>query len=202
VSNQKAFPNRFPLAAFLPRCAALVLAVSFVLPAAATLAQPILGSAANDTGAQTLSKTLKDVAQKPPDAWNVVVLKLALAAVLGLILALAYSVSFTGKKKKYTPFLMQTQLLLCVGGALVWIIVGNNIARAFGIGGVLAFIRFRTPLRNPKDTVVVFLSTLAGMACGLGLYHVALIATAFVSLVLLGIYAFSPGGKKEDSKPE
>jgi len=202
VPNPKSLSNRFPSAVFFACSLAVLLAISFVLPAPATSAQATLGSAANDTHAQTLSNTLKDVAQKPPDTWNVVVLKLALAAVLGLILALAYWVSFTGKKKKYTPSLMQTQILLCVGGALVWIIVGNNIARAFGIGGMLAFIRFRTPLRNPKDTVVVFLSTLVGMACGLGLYYVGLIATAFVSLVLLGMHAFHFGGKKEDSKPE
>ncbi len=162
-------------------------------------AQPTQGPS-QGTGTKPLVDALRSVPAKPPDTWDIVVQKLALAGVLGLVLATVYRASYTRKQKKYRPSMMQTELLLCVGGALVWIIVGNNIARAFGIGGALAFIRFRTPLRDPKDTVVIFLSMLVGMACGLGLYHVALIATGFISLVLLAMYQFRLGEKKK--KPE
>lgn len=160
-------------------------------------------SPSQDTGAEPLTKALKSLPGKAPDAWDVVLRKLALAGVLGLTLALVYRASYTSKEKKYRPSMMQTQLLLCVGGALVWIIVANNIVRAFGLGGALAFIRYRTPLRDPKDTMVVFLSMLVGMACGLDLYQVALIATGFISLVLLAMYQFRLGEKKKsEAEPE
>jgi O-antigen/teichoic acid export membrane protein len=154
------------------------------------------------TGAEPLIRRLRSVPTGSPDTWDVVVLKLALAGALGLILALVYRASYTGKRKKYKPSMMQCQLLLCVGGAMIWIIVSGNIVRAFGLAGALSLIRYRTPVRDPKDTVVVFLSMLVGMACGLALYYVALIATGFISLLLFGIYEFRLGKKKKKPKAE
>jgi hypothetical protein len=80
--------------------------------------------------------------------------------------------------------MVHTQVLLCLGGALIWVIVGNNLARAFGLGGALSLIRFRTPVRDPKDTVVVFFSIIIGMACGLGQYSTALIGTGVLGIIL------------------
>ncbi|MDD8050507.1 MAG: DUF4956 domain-containing protein, partial [Verrucomicrobiota bacterium] len=90
----------------------------------------------------------------------------------------------TGKPKSFRPSMVHTQVLLCLGGALIWVIVGNNLARAFGLGGALSLIRFRTPVRDPKDTVVVFYSIIIGMACGLGNYATAVIGTGVLGLVL------------------
>lgn len=156
-----------------------------------------------ETGAGPLIDALQSVRQRPQrrsDPWHIVITKLALASALGLILAFVYRASFTGKRKKYNPSMMQSQILLCVGGALIWIIVANNIVRAFGLAGALSLIRYRTVVRDPKDTVIVFLSMLVGMACGLGQYIVAPIATAFICLLLFEIYVFGVGKKKKKKK--
>lgn len=131
------------------------------------------------------------------NAWYVILTKLALASVLGLILAIAYRVSYTGKKKKYSRSMMQTQLLLCIGGALIWVIVANYLVRAFGLAGMVGLIRYRTPVRDPKDNVTVFLSMGIGMACGLGQVTAAVVATGFISLVLVAMHEFGPGKKKK-----
>ncbi len=136
------------------------------------------------------------------NAWYVILTKLVLACVLGLILAIAYRVSYTGKKKKYSRSMMQTQLLLCVGGALIWVIVANYLVRAFGLAGMVGLIRYRTPVRDPKDNVTVFLSMAIGMACGLGQVTAAVVATGFISLVLLAMHAFGLGKKKKKKKEE
>jgi len=153
------------------------------------------------TGAEPLIETLESLPQtRRSDPWNIVVLKLALAGALGLILAHVYRASYTGKRKKYNPSMMQSQILLCIGGAMIWIIVANNIVRAFGLAGALSLIRYRTVVRDPKDTVVVFLSMLVGMACGLGQYAVAPIATAFIIIVLFAMHEFRVGEKKKKKK--
>ena len=51
----------------------------------------------------------------------------------------------------------QAQTLLCVSGAMMMIIIGNNLARAFGIAGAASIIRFRTPVDDPKDVTILFL---------------------------------------------
>lgn len=135
------------------------------------------------------------------NAWYVILTKLALAGFLGLMLALVYRASYTGKKKKYQPSMMQSQLLLCVGGALIWILVENYLVRAFGLAGMLGLIRYRTVVRDPKDTVIVFLSMAIGMACGLGQVTVGVVSTGFISLALAAMYAFGMGKKVEEKEP-
>ena len=113
-----------------------------------------------------------------------ILVRLSMATIMGLIIGSMYRWTFTGKPKSFRPSMVHTQVLLCLGGALIWVIVGNNLARAFGLGGALSLIRFRTPVRDPKDTVVVFYSIIIGMACGLGNYATAVIGTGVLGLVL------------------
>ena len=77
------------------------------------------------------------------------------------------------------------QVLLCVSGALMMIIIGDSLARAFGIAGAASIIRFRTPVEDPKDTIVLFLVLGLGMASGLGAFAVVGLGTAFFSGVLI-----------------
>lgn len=81
----------------------------------------------------------------------------------------------------------QAQILLCVSGAMMMIIVGNSLARAFGIAGAASIIRFRTPVDDPKDVTVLFLLMALGMATGLGLLGVSGLGTAFLCLTLLAL---------------
>jgi len=88
-------------------------------------------------------------------------------------------------QKRVSPSMEQTQVLLCISGALMMIIIGNSLARAFGVAGAAAIIRFRTPVEDPKDTISLFLLLGLGMSCGLGAFGLAGLATAFLCLALL-----------------
>ena len=77
------------------------------------------------------------------------------------------------------------QTLLCVSGAMMMIIIGNSLARAFGIAGAASIIRFRTPVDDPKDVTILFLLMGLGMSTGLGAFAVAGLGTAFLCITLL-----------------
>jgi anti-anti-sigma factor len=81
----------------------------------------------------------------------------------------------------------QAQVLLAVSGALIMIIIGSSLARAFGIAGAAGIIRFRTPVEDPKDVTVLFLLMGLGMACGIGALPIAALGGLFlaVSIVVL-----------------
>ena len=80
--------------------------------------------------------------------------------------------------------LAHTQMLLCMAGALLMIIIGSSLARAFGVVGAASIIRFRTPVDDPKDVTILFLLMGLGMAAGLGAFAVAGLGTGFLCLVL------------------
>jgi hypothetical protein len=79
----------------------------------------------------------------------------------------------------------QAQTLLCVSGAMMMIIIGNSLARAFGIAGAASIIRFRTPVDDPKDVTILFLLMGLGMSAGLGAFAVVGLGAAFLCTMLL-----------------
>jgi hypothetical protein len=109
--------------------------------------------------------------------------ELALAALLGAL------ISFVHRRrpgdKPISRSLAQAEILLCVAGALMMIIIGDSLARALGIAGGATIVRFRTPVEDPKDTTVLFLVLGLGMACGLGSWAVALLGAVFLCVCLI-----------------
>jgi uncharacterized membrane protein YhiD involved in acid resistance len=108
-------------------------------------------------------------------------LALPLAAALGA--ALAFRPRRRGTPPR-VPAVIQTQVILAVIGALVMIVVGASMARAFGIVGAASLIRYRAKISDPKDAGVMLSTLGVGLAAGVGLYIVAVLATVFVLGVL------------------
>lgn len=113
--------------------------------------------------------------------------RLAAAMVVGWLLGWTYRRTHTGER--FSPTIPHTQMLLALGGALIWLVVGDNLVRAFGLAGTIGLIRYRTRIRDPKDTTVLLFSMILGMACGLGHYGVAGIGLLFVIVALYWLAA-------------
>jgi hypothetical protein len=120
------------------------------------------------------------------DHWWFALSKLGFAAVCGLVLTAANTLP-RKPDRSLSGALEQAQILLCVTGALMMIIIGDSLARAFGIAGAAGIIRFRTPVENPRDTILLFLLLGVGMACGLGSFGVAALGTLLLCGLLLAL---------------
>jgi hypothetical protein len=119
--------------------------------------------------------------------------RLPLAAGLACVLALRPRRRGTPQR---TPSVIQTQIILAVVGAIVMLVVGSSLARAFGIVGAAGLVRYRAKIDDPKDAGVM-LSTLAiGLAAGVGLWMIATFATVFVIAVLWVIESFERAKKE------
>jgi len=113
--------------------------------------------------------------------------RLPLAALFGTALALRPRRASSPPRD---PAVIETQIVLAIVGALIMIVVGASLARAFGIAGAANLIRYRAKIEDPKDAVVM-LSTLAvGLASGVGLFGIALAATLFLIVTLWIIEGF------------
>jgi anti-anti-sigma factor len=110
-------------------------------------------------------------------------LKLVVAALIGLLVGAVHQPASRERGRS----MEQAQTLLCVSGAMMMIIIGNSLARAFGIAGAASIIRFRTPVEDPKDVTILFLLMGLGMSSGLGAFAVAGLGTAFLCIALLAL---------------
>src|ERR671922_1201653 len=116
-------------------------------------------------------------------------LRLPLAALLGTVLALRPRRSGTPERQ---PAVVQTQIILAVVGALIMLVVGASLARAFAIVGAANLIRYRSKIDDPKDAVVMLSALAVGLAAGVGLFVLALFSTMFLVIALWVIEGFEP----------
>jgi uncharacterized membrane protein YhiD involved in acid resistance len=138
------------------------------------------------------------------------VIRLPLAAILGTILALRPRRRGTPERQ---PAVVQTQIILAVVGALIMLVVGASLARAFGIVGAANLIRYRSKIDDPKDAVVMLCALASGLAAGVGLYGLSVVGTLFIVFCLWIIEGFEPqtrifelsikmGDKTQDLRPK
>ena len=123
--------------------------------------------------------------------------RLPLAALLGTALALRPRRKGTPPRQ---PAVVQTQIILAVVGALIMLVVGASLARAFGIVGAANLIRYRSKIDDPKDAVVMLCALAVGLASGVGLYALSGFATVFLVAALWVIESFEKGMKTFDLK--
>jgi hypothetical protein len=140
----------------------------------------------------------KGATETPP--WRTQVAELAhamkrLPVAAGLACVLALRPRRRGTPKRQ-PAVVQTQIILAVVGAVVMLVVGSSLARAFGIVGAAGLVRYRAKIADPKDAGVM-LSTLAvGLAAGVGLWLLAAFGTLFIMGLLWIIESFEPKARE------
>lgn len=120
------------------------------------------------------------------------------AVALGLLIGLVYM--WACKKDGYSKNFMVGLVLLPAIVAVVILLVGSNIARAFSMAGAFALVRFRSAPGSAKDIAIVFFAMAAGLACGLGFvtFAIAFVIIILLTLVVLSLTGF--GGKNEGMK--
>jgi hypothetical protein len=102
------------------------------------------------------------------------------AFVLSGLMAWVYKVS---AGEAYEPDIAQSQILLACIMALVLMVVGDSISRAFGAVGILSVIRFRSNVKNSSEAATLLSSVAVGMACGVGMIRLAVAGALFLCLV-------------------
>ncbi len=115
--------------------------------------------------------------------------KLIAAAVIGMLVTVVHRQY--RHERTANPALDQAQVLLCISGAIMMIIIGNSVARAFGIAGAASIIRFRTPVEDARDITILFILMGLGMAAGLGALAVAGLGTLFLCAMIPILNVFS-----------
>ena len=114
---------------------------------------------------------------------EVILLRLAVSAVIAGFLFLSYRLSHSGSI--YSAKFNVSLVALTVITTTVMIVIGNNLALSLGMVGALSIVRFRTAIKDSRDTIYIFWAIVVGICCGAGDYLVAAAGSAVVFLLLL-----------------
>ena len=117
---------------------------------------------------------------------NQIIINLILSFFLGLLISIVYKKTHRGLS--YSQSFMVTNIFVSVIVCMVIMIIGNNLARAFALVGALSIIRFRTVVKDTKDTAYIFWSLASGMAAGTGSYFLAIFGNAILTLIAFILY--------------
>ncbi len=132
----------------------------------------------------TLSISLRDV-----------VFNLIVALFCGIIISLLYRHTYKGLN--YSSSFAISMIMLTMITSIVIMVIGNNLARAFGMVGAMSIIRFRTAVKDATDIMFIFFALTIGLAAGVKMYAVAIFGTLFISLIFLIISYFNFGLSKK-----
>lgn len=123
------------------------------------------------------------LAQQGDLTWQQITAHICISGLLGVLIFISYAISHKGTiySKKFSV----TLVLLTVMTGTVMTVIGNNIALSLGMVGALSIVRFRTALKDSRDTAYVFWTIIVGICCGVGDYLVAAIGSTAIFLILL-----------------
>ncbi len=117
----------------------------------------------------------------------------ALVLLLGfaLSMAVAWVYRYTHRGVSYSQSYVHTLVIMGTVVALIMLIIGSNIARAFALVGALSIVRFRNAMKEARDIGFVFMAMAIGMAVGTRFYLLAVFATVVLSACVIALYKFN-----------
>lgn len=113
----------------------------------------------------------------------------------GLSLIIGYVYRVTHRGPSYSQTTVHTMVIMAVVVALIMMIIGSNIARAFSLVGALSIIRFRNAVKESRDVAFFFMTMAIGMACGTGFLALAAVFTLNVGVMTYLMTRFDVGAK-------
>jgi len=120
-----------------------------------------------------------------------VVIAIALSLLYSFVIAKVYLLVHRGYS--YSKSYLHTMIMVSVTVALIMVIIGSEIARAFALVGAMSIIRFRNPVKDPRDVAFLFVTIAIGMACGVGFYMYATVFTFTIVILMLCMHYYRFG---------
>jgi len=130
-------------------------------------------------------------AQSSTSVFSVADIVIVLLLSFALSSAIGWVYQTTHRGASYSQSYVHTLILNGMVVAVVMLVIGSNIARAFALVGSLSIIRFRNAIKETRDVGFIFFTMAIGMAVGTQFYLLAAITTIVLSLVILIMTRFN-----------
>ncbi|MEZ0368496.1 MAG: DUF4956 domain-containing protein [Candidatus Sericytochromatia bacterium] len=113
-------------------------------------------------------------------------LVLFLSFLLTIMVGMVYRYTHTGVS--YSQSYVHTLVIMGTVVALIMLVIGSNIARAFAMVGALSIVRFRNAMKESRDIGFMFMSMAIGMTVGTRFYLMAVFATGILSAFIVVLF--------------
>ncbi len=123
-----------------------------------------------------------------PRLQSVVTAFVVMIGALFLMLPVSWVYMAVRRSTGYAQSIVQTMLVLPIVVAGVVLVVRNSLALAFSLAAIMAGVRFRNNLRDPRDTVFIFLSIGVGLAAGVQALTIAAVLSLVFNVLILTIW--------------
>lgn len=112
-----------------------------------------------------------------------IALSLSITFLMAVFIYYIYKKTYNGVlySKSFNATLIMTALTVNA----IMIGISGNIILSLGMVGALSIIRFRTAVKDPKDTAFLFWAITIGVINGVAYYELSLMASIFIAAVLL-----------------
>lgn len=124
-----------------------------------------------------------------------ILVAMLMSFVLSMVVATIYRWTFQGLS--YSRSFVHTIVLGSLATCIIIMAIGNNLARGLGILGTLAIVRFRTPIRDPRDIIFLFVALGIGIASGAAVFEVAIFGTIGFSIAAVYLH-WSPFASRRE----
>ena len=111
-----------------------------------------------------------------------VLLVLLIAFLVSMIIFITYKNTYSGVI--YNPRFNVSLIIITMVTSMVMVVIGSNISVSLGMVGALSIIRFRTAVKDPRDTAFIFWCVVSGLACGTQNYTIVIVGSIFICLIL------------------
>jgi hypothetical protein len=142
--------------------------------------------------------SISNAAASTPISLTDSILTILISFILGAVISITYMK--TSNKGGYSQNFSLTLVIIPTVIAIIVLLIGNNIARAFSLAGAFSIIKFRSAPGDPKDIAFVLFTMAAGLACGVGAYSYAGMFTVFLCVLMYILSFINFGAKKVSHK--
>lgn len=111
-----------------------------------------------------------------------ILLILFIAFLISLIIYITYKHTYSGVM--YNPRFNVSLIMITMITTIVMVVIGSNISVSLGMVGALSIIRFRTAVKDPRDTAFIFWGVVSGLACGTQNYSIVIIGSLVICIIL------------------
>lgn len=112
-----------------------------------------------------------------------IIMNIVMALVLGMVVFVSYVYTHSGTI--YSTKFNISLVMLSIVTAIVMTVIQNNIALSLGTIGALSIVRFRTAIKDPRDTIYIFWAISMGLCCGISTFTIAIVGAIVIFIFLL-----------------